>query len=173
MTLITPSKGSTDRLSVFYVNSGELPVSVHDVQVWAKVSGQDNEIESLIREVVDMAEAEFNLTIIDKTVTAKYDNFGEKVLLPYAPVKAITSVKVNGVAADYTLFGNALKFVTWGGTLEVVYTTGHTNLPEGLKLAIKKAVLSAFEDRQDSVLGGVVGKIPNHSRAIFKRYRNF
>ena len=172
MTLITASKGQTVLQSVSYENTGELPVSVADMNVWTKASGQDGEIDALIKETVDIAENEFNLTIIDKTVTAVYSSYGQVISLPFAPVKSITSVQVDGEDVDYTQAGRMLKFSSFGGVLTVIYTAGHTTLPQGLKLAVKKAVLSAFEDRQDSVIHGV-GKMPNHSRAIFKKYKNY
>lgn len=174
MKLITRSKGNTRLASVTYENTGDLPVETATARLWCKTdSTQDAEIEALIKETVDLAENEFNLTIIDKTVTATFAEYGEEVSLPFAPVKAITSVEVDGEAVDYELVGDSLLFDTWGnGVLVVTYTTGYTILPEGLKLAVKKAVLSAFEDRQDTVLGGV-GMIPNHSRALFKKYRNY
>lgn len=173
MRLITRSKGNTLLSAVSYVNTGALPVSVAVAETWTKTSGQSAEIEALIKETVDLAENEFNLTIIDKTVTATFSEYGHRVNLPFAPVKAITSVEVDDEEVDYELVGDSLLFESWGkGVLKVVYTTGFTTLPEGLKLAVKKAVLSGFEDRQDTVLGGV-GLIPNHSRVIFKRYANY
>lgn len=173
MTLITASKGQTVLEAVSYANTGELPVSVADMNVWTKASGQDVEIDALIKETVDIAENEFNLTIIDKTVTAVYSSYGQVISLPFAPVIAITSAQVDGEDVEYTRSGRMLKFASFGtGELTVIYTAGQTTLPQGLKLAVKKAVLSAFEDRQDSVLNGV-GKMPNHSRAIFKKYKNY
>lgn len=172
MRLITRSKGNTALASISYENTGDLPVSVAEVNVWAKVSGQDAEVEDLIKETVDIAENEFNLSITDKTVTAVYSDYGNVVRLPFAPIKEIVSVESDGEEVDYKLVGDELQFETWGGELEVVYETGYTTLPEGLKLAVKKAVLSAFEDRQDTVLGNV-GLIPQHSRALFKRYMNY
>ena len=171
MALITAAKGQTVLESVSYENTGELPVSVADMNVWTKTSSQDGEIDALIKEAVDIAENEFNLTIIDKTVTAVYSSYGQVISLPFAPVKSITSVQVDGEDVEYTQAGRMLKFASFGtGELTVIYTAGP--LPQGLKLAVKKAVLSAFEDRQDSVLNGV-GKMPNHSRAIFKKYKNY
>ena len=171
MKLITPSNGNTILSGVTYVNTGALPISVAEAQTWTKVSGQADEIEDLIKEVVDVAENEFKFTIINKTVTAVYSDYGRYVRLPFAPIIEVTSAEVEGEAVEYSIIGDTLVFETFGGVLEVVYTTGGT-LPEGVKLAVKKAVLSAFEDRQDTVLGGV-GLIPNHSRAIFKRYVNY
>lgn len=174
MRLITRSKGTTLLSAVSYVNTGALPITVVTARAWCKTdSTQDSEVEALIEETVDLAENEFNLTIIDKTVTATFGQYGSEVRLPFAPVKAITSVEVEDEEVDYKQVGDSLRFSEFGkGILVVTYTTGYTVLPKGLKLAIKKAVLSAFEDRQDSVLGGV-GKLPNHSRALFKKYRNY
>lgn len=173
MRLITKSKGTTLLAGVSYENTGDLPIAISAIETWTKTDDQSAELEDLMKEVIDIAENEFNLTIVDKTVTATYRQYGQEVNLPFAPVKAITSVEVDGEAVEYDLVGDSLLFDTWGkGVLVVKYTTGYTILPEGLKLAVKKAVLSSFEDRQDTALD-FVGLIPNHSRTLFKKYRNY
>jgi hypothetical protein len=169
MRLITRSEGSTVLERLSYVNTGDLPVSVGEMQSYGKVSGQTDELADLIDQVVDIAENQFNMTIRNKTVTAVYSSFGKIVRLPFAPVLEIESVTTEN---EYELQGNTLYFTTWGGSLTVVYKTGYAVIPSGLKLAIKKAVVSGFEDRQD-VAGMSVHLMPGHSQSLFKRYRNY
>jgi len=54
-----------------------------------------------------------------------------------------------------------------------VYVSAFDSVPNDVRLALKKAVLSNFEDRQDVVGGMSVSMLPNSSKKILSKYRKF
>jgi hypothetical protein len=156
-------------------DTGTAPVSSADVNTWAKTSGVD--YADLIAECIDLAEEENNFSIIAKTIVATFHGSGRNVArLPYGPVLTVTSVTSDGTTVstdNYELIGNELVFdFRYSTTIIVTYTTGFGTVPTGIELALKKMILSNYEDRQDNVLGSIT-HFPSHSRALFKRYKNY
>lgn len=190
--LKTPDTGQNRLLSVDYVNTGSTDdiVTLAEVKAWSRVDfDADDSIKTdLINEIIDIAENELNLTILDKTVTAVYEEYGKVIPLPLGPVQSITSVKeidegtetTLTASDDYRLQGDHLYLETiwysrdpWSKVnLEVVYDTGWTNLPKGIELGIKKAIMSNYQDREDLASGGVT-ELPNSSWKHLKRYKRY
>ena len=52
------------------------------------------------------------------------------------------------------------------------YKAGMSEVPLGLQLAIRQAMLTDFEDRQDNSLGSAA-RIYSNSRRKFMKYRRF
>jgi len=65
----------------------------------------------------------------------------------------------------------ALKIETRGACV-VTYLAGYEPVPSGVILALRKMIASAYDDREDAVMGGV-SEMPNYSRKILMRYRRF
>lgn len=190
--LRTYDEGRTIGLDYSFENTGSAPISVSDVKSWAKVdfSEDDSLITDLIDSVIDVVERQYNFTIIDKTVTATWESYGRNVSLPLGPVDSITTVKRidhEGTETtltandDYRLTGDELTFQEvyqyerpfHRMALEVVYDTAWGTLPNGIKLGLKKAILSHYSDREDLVGGMNVVELPNASKQQFKRYQNY
>lgn len=182
--LKTKNKRSTILNSLSWENTVNTPISLSDAKAWLKMEEDDDNaiITALIDEVIDLAEREYNFTIVDKTVTAVYESFGNRIHLLMAPVKTVTSIKLIDSEGEETTLTNTEDYHYKGNTvyiskgsanlLEIVYTAGWDSLPSGILLGLKKMILSAYEDRQD-VAGMSVELIPGNSRQIFKRYRRF
>lgn len=190
--LRTYDEGRTIGLDYSLNNTGSAPVTASDVKTWAKVdySADDSLIGDLIDEVIDVVERKYNFTIVDKTVTATWESYGRNVSLPFGPVDSITSVKridhegtetTLTVNEDYVLRGDNLIFNEifqyereyHRMKLEVVYDTGWGTLPNGIKLGLKKAILSHYSDRQDLAGGFSVVELPNASKRQFEQYKNY
>ena len=178
MNLRSESLTAPGFMSVSTVDTGDLPVKIGEVRAWCRApeSVDDPILYSLVSEVISQAEEEFNLSIINKTVTATFQYGSLEIVLPYAPVLAITSVVWDGAtldADDYTRTGELLRFDrTRTGQVVVTYTTGYTQVPSGLILAIKKAVLSSYDDREDIAQGGIA-ELPSSSRRMFRKFKNY
>jgi uncharacterized phiE125 gp8 family phage protein len=163
-------------------------LSTADAKAWMKVdtSADDSLIADLVAEVIDIVEQTYSFQLIEKTVTASYEMYGKRVDLPLFPVQSVSSVKTItnegtettlAAGSDYYLQGDTLIFNTLHDysepfqrlRLKVVYVAGYTSIPNGIKIGLKKAVLSSYEDRQDLVEGSV-NELPNGSKSHFKRY---
>jgi len=167
-------------------------ISTADAKSWLKIdtSDEDDLISDLIDEVTADIENNYQIPVKSKDVTAVWENFGSEVPLPFQPVDSITTVKTiesDGtettltVDEDYRLVGSRLLIDEVYGyespynrtKLEVVYVSAFDGVPNDIRLALKKAVLSNFEDRQDVVGGMSVSMLPNSSKKILIKYRKF
>lgn len=163
-------------------------LSASDAKSWMKVdtSADDSLIADLVAEVIDTVEQTYSFQLIEKTVTASYEMYAKRVDLPLFPVQSVSSVKTINyegtettltAGSDFYLQGDTLIFNTLNDysepyqriRLQVVYVSGFDPIPNGIKIGLKKAVLSSYEDRQDLVEGSV-NELPNGSKSHFKRY---
>ena len=190
--LSTPDYGRNGVLTVTQTATGTNTstdiISTADAKAWMKVdtATEDSLIADLVAEVIDAVEQEYSFQLIEKTVTASWESYAKRVELPTFPVKSITSVKTitsNGTETtltadeDYYLQGDSLIFSEIDPyaypyervRLKVVYTAGFDPIPNGIILGLKKAILSAYEDRQDLVEGSVK-ELPNSSKSYFNKW---
>lgn len=175
MNLTQSIDQSMSLVKVAKTDTGSAPITSADVNTWAKTSGVD--FADMIAECIDLAETEFNFSIIGKTIVATFDGAGRNVArLPYGPVIAVSSVTSDGTAVssdNYKVRGNEIVFdFRYTTAIVVTYTTGFGTVPSGINLGLKKMVLSNYEDRQDNVLGGI-SHFPSHSRKLLMQYRNY
>ena len=144
-----------------------LPISVAEFKAYAKIetTADDALIESMIRSVKDSGENTTRLTWFTKTLVAEWESHARSVDLPIGPHISIVKVEqyedgVYTTITDYTVTGEVFKtlhFDDWGYGLRVEFTAGYgasaSALPDDLKLGTYKAVLSAYEDRQNLAEG--------------------
>lgn len=190
--LATPNYGRNGILNILSTATGTNAstdvLSTADAKSWMKVetSDEDSLIASLVSEIIDVVEEQYSFQLIEKNVTAEYENYSQTVELPLYPVQSITSVKtINNQGTettltnntDYYLQGDTLVFFQTHAyeypydriRLKVEYVAGYTSIPNGIILGLKKAVLSSYEDRQD-VVEGSVSMLPNGCKSFFNRY---
>lgn len=173
-----------------FTNTGSEPITTADMKSWAKIdtSADDTLIDNLITEVIDTVERQYNFAIVDKDVTAVYEQYTERVDLPYKPVKSISSIdrldegtKETIESDDYRLQGGVLYIYEqyrsesrwWRQGLEVSYKAGWSSIPKAISLGLKQAILSNYEDREDIVGGMSVVEIPHGSKQKFNRFRHY
>ena len=152
-----------------------LVVSLPEVKAWLKLDDdnvEDSLLTSLIASATAECEAYAGLSFITRTRTVKLSAFkGRNLILPYGPVTALTSITYADEddttqtidAADYTTditSGLARVRVTesWPYTnqalsnVTVTYVAGYAtpaDVPEQIKLAIKKRTAFHYEKRGD------------------------
>ena len=187
MWLSTRDKGNTTGLShtVNSVTAGDI-VTTTEVKNWARISPSDDDalLTILIGAMEEMAEKYMGLSLRTKDITVEYESFGNEVILPYGPHTSVDAVRTKYQGAETTL-ASGEDYVTGQDfktlhlieaftdqQLEVDLTVGYgaANVPDLIKLAILKGVLSNYEDRQDVVEGGGF-VLPNESKKLFDRYR--
>lgn len=137
------------------------PVSLMEVRNFLKIDDFTNDdmlLVSLISAARETAEQFCNRSFIEKTITLVTTDFEEPVRLPFPYHKNIVSVKVDGVAADYTRTGSTQFVVTvdyyedtYGADpqLEIVYTTKAV-VPDRVKLAILQMVNDLYNNRGEA-----------------------
>jgi len=106
-----------------------------------------------------------NLSLINRTVTAKIKNRLGDFTPPYGPLKAITSATdSDGSAISDFDFDKA-----YYGKITVVYTAGYTTIPENLKTAVKNQIAWMYENRGDEALKSMMSE---ESKLILNQVRN-
>ncbi len=161
-------------------------ITLANTKSYMKVSTSDDDtlITTLIEASIDMAERYMNMTLRRKEYTFEFVDYGREIVLPYGPHVSVDAVrtKYNGVettlaTGDYQVLGQDFKTLILDSfvssyQLEVDVTAGYggASVPEMIKLALYKAVLSHYEDRQDLFAGGV-SELPNSSKQLLNIYR--
>lgn len=190
MYLAERSMGTTEGLStkVTSVVAGDV-VTVAEAKQYGRIdiSDDDNLIPVLLEAVIETAEKYTNLAFRQKEVTAEYQQYGNEIILPLQPVQTVNEVRrvYQGTATvmsagDYYVTGQEYKTLCVkdaydGEQLQIDMTVGYgaSSVPPGIKLAILKAFVSAYEDRQDAIGGTIVAQLPNDARTLLNAYRRF
>lgn len=138
------------------------PVEVSDFKTYAKIdySTEDSLITSLLKASRSIVEAYIKRKTTTSTVTVDYDETSNRIYLPYLPIISVTSVKVlerddteTDLTADtdYYVNGDYIEIEKYGRRLEIVYDAGYganaSDVPEGIKTAIKELTLQAYDQR--------------------------
>lgn len=167
MNLTTTFPRPIPLIRVTSTSVADYPVTNAQARLWARSS---EDFTDLISEVAELMEREGNFSLRATTHTAVFNGVGSVAKLPFGPVTAITSTTTT---TDYELVGDEMYFEqSQTEPFTVVYTAGFAPAPSGLHLALKKAILSNYEDRQDNSMGAITA-VPNHSRRLMMRYKRF
>jgi hypothetical protein len=185
--LRTRDTGSVSLVSVKREPVEGYGASVSFVKDWARIDGnlEDSLIESVVSEVIDLAEEEIRTLFSIQKVTAIYDSFAAQTKLPFGPVVDVLSVERLDVdqshdienwyiRGDYLYFDKVYGYEHpyYRQGLEVEFLAGFIEMPKGLQLAIRQSFLTEYEDRQDNVLGSA-DRIYSNSRKKFLKYKRY
>lgn len=168
--------------------SSVLPITVDEFKAYGNVHiTSDNAlIQDIILAVKEYGQNFTRTTWFNQVYLAEWETHAQNVDLPVGPhvsVGQVTRVYADGTSqaltenVDYIITGQGFKtlqFYAWGYGLKVVFTGGYgataDKLPADLKLGTYKAVLSAYEDRQNLAEGGFT-KLPAGTAGYFSGKR--
>ena len=164
------------------------PITKAETKLWLKIDDDitdDDIIDSLIESARKLAEDYCNRAFIDQSWTLSLDCMPEEIYLPKGYLDSVTSVNVYsdaGVASlqDSTYYQvvtgeNGMLFLesgySWDTTtrpedqMRIIYKVGYgdatTDIPEGLKTAIKQLVAYLYENRETTELPGLIKSLLN------------
>lgn len=137
---------TTRGLSIVTTITGGEPVSLDEFKDFASIDFDDR--NEMLGEMLVSAREEVEqytgLSLIQKTITARWEEL-TTAELPYGPVTAIEDQE------DYTIEGLLGSFPNLKADSEVpvtiTYTAGYTDVPKGLKDAIKICASEMFAHR--------------------------
>jgi len=178
------------------------PVTAAEVKLFSKIDFTDDDtlIDLQISSARQMVEKWLNKALITQTIKCYFNNYNNRVYLPYAPHQTITSVirkrknesKTLTENTDYYIIGDTVKYLdlepsgiinpqgvsrnetltAWN--LEVTFTAGYGTSASDVPSPIKEAILRIIETNYDN-RGDVTEKtndlIPNHAKALISSYR--
>jgi uncharacterized phiE125 gp8 family phage protein len=170
--------GENQGLSLSVVTpSSVMPISRDEFKEYGNVhiTSDDSLIDDIIRAVKEYAQDFTRTTWFTTTYQAEWERHAESVDLPVGPHQEVLEVirvyadgteQVLTAGDNYRVTGQAFKtlhFGIWGYGLKVRFRAGYGSnagdLPLDLKLGTYKAVLSAYEDRQN-LAEGSFSKLP-------------
>jgi hypothetical protein len=146
--------------------TGNEPIVLEQAKDFLQVDGNHDDalINRLIRAARQAVETICGVSIIEKEIEVASQNFEAPWLLPYGPVKEITSADVDGnepeIEGDYVM--------TQGRKLEVSYIAGFDELPEGLEQAIYELLKLYYDSRgsQMQIPDTLYGALQKYSRNL-------
>lgn len=141
---------------------------------------QSNVIAIMVESAIRQAEAICNASFGTKTYAVYKDGVkgGEKLYLPFAPVRSITEVaKVNQntgaetvITTGFATFGMDRKWMVFDadGIYKITYATGYAT-PANVDKRVKEAILQILSEnweRRDQILVGTIRTIVPQNAAI-------
>lgn len=169
-----------------------LLVSVQEAQDYLNLDDNYPELDGIIRSVQELAEAYTARSFTERTIQLTLDDAPDLVFeLPHEPVTSITGIKtlsgsesasdagtVIAASTYYLADDYRLVFTTtpdiqrdYGGLI-ITYVAGDKDkTPGAMKLGILKALSTAFEHREDYIIGGGVAMLPDNSKQFFNVWR--
>lgn len=136
------------------------PVTLTEAKDFCKVDiGTDDAIiTSMIIAARQMCEGYTNIGFVPHTVTAIVNNENGSIYIPYGPINTITQVKndlgkILVLSVDYEVSGNEFKRLLYPeeSNITIDYTSGYTELPAVLKLALLNQVYYLYDNRSQGV----------------------
>jgi uncharacterized phiE125 gp8 family phage protein len=156
--------------------TGSEIITVQDVKDYVRIdtSADDAIIGRMIEQARVWCENYISRDIVAKSRTYYVDKTNGMFDLPFAPVASISSVTIEGLAAEYTILGLDNETIELdGGAAENVKVTYLTEgLTDGLlKQALLQLVSTYYDNRSDFVMGSV-NEIPTNVKSILSSYKS-
>jgi uncharacterized phiE125 gp8 family phage protein len=156
--------------------TGSEIVTTQDVKDYVRIdtSADDAIITRMIEQARIWCENYISRDIVAKTRTYYVDRTNGVFDIPFAPVNSITSVTVQGEAAEYTVLGldNETIELDGGSAEQVKVSYSTTGLSDGLlKQAILQLVSTYYDNRADYVSGSI-NEIPSNVKSILSSYKS-
>jgi len=169
-----------------------VPTSEFKSYARIETSDDDTVIAEMIKAARKKCEAFINRDIVAKTRSLFISNlkpsgeYGDlyrkktKIVLPFAPITAITSVQTQAsdgtlTSITYDSYGLEDKYLevasSYNKNIKIVYTTtGLSN--DDLKIAIKQLAATYYDNRSDFVQGNI-NTIPTNAQSMLDPYVYF
>ena len=175
------------------------PVTTAEAKTHMRVETSDDDtyIAGLISAATSYAQDRTNRQFINATLKLRMDGFmGTQLWLPRAPLSSVSSITyLDSEDASQTLASSYYKVDTyslpgrvrladgesWPTTTDnpqsvtITYVSGYgtatSDVPEGIRLAIRMLVSHWYESREPIVTGTIVAKVPMTVDALLMQYR--
>ncbi len=175
--------------------TGSEIVPTSEFKSYARIETSDDDtlIAEIIKAAREKCEAFINRDIVAKTRSLFISNlspsgeYGDlyrkkaKIVLPFAPITAITSVQTQAsdgtlTAISYDAFGLEDKYIevssAYSKNIKIVYTTSGLSF-EDIKIAIKQLGTTYYDNRADYIIGKSVAIVPSNIQSMLDPYIYF
>jgi uncharacterized phiE125 gp8 family phage protein len=178
------------------------PVSLAEAKLHLKIetadTADDTLISALIKAAREYCEGFQNRAYIEQSITLKFDDFADEIIVPKPPLISVTSIKyidVNGTqqmlaatvyAVDTTSEPGRITLAynqSWpsirgdANGVEIIYKAGYgataAGVPESVKVAIKLLIGHWYEHRESVNIGNITTEIPMGAMNLLSIDRTF
>lgn len=151
-------------------------ITLEEVKAHCRVFNnfEDTYLTSLIPVYIDMAQSYTGRMMTTGSAVVVVEDGCPDVLLPYGEVTAVTAVTLDGVASTDFTFDKVTQKVTINqpyGRARIEFVAGYATLPVTVKQAVLVMISTAYNVREDIVVGQTPNEMPRTSRDLLDRVK--
>lgn len=151
-------------------------ITLPEVKAHCRVfnSFEDTYLSSLIPVYLDMAQSYTGRMLTTGSAVVVVHGWQSQVLLPYGNVTEVTKLVLDGTESTAFTFDDVSQMVTINApyaTARIEFNAGYETLPVVVKQAVLVMINTAFNNRDDVVVGQTVNEMPRTSRDLLDRVK--
>ena len=135
---------------------------------------ENSYLQSLIPVYLDMAQSYTGRMLTTGSAVAVVHSWQSQVLLPFGNVTEVTKLVLDGTESTAFTFDDVSQMVTINApyaTARIEFNAGYETLPVVVKQAVLVMINTAFNNRDDVVVGQTVNEMPRTSRDLLDRVK--
>lgn len=135
---------------------------------------EDTYLSSLIPVYLDMAQSYTGRMLTTGSAVAVVHSWQSQVLLPFGNVTEVTKLVLDGTESTAFTFDDVSQMVTINApyaTARIEFNAGYETIPVVVKQAVLVMINTAFNNRDDVVVGQTVNEMPRTSRDLLDRVK--
>lgn len=135
---------------------------------------EDDYLLSLIPVYFDLCQSYTGRMLTQGSAVAVVHSWQSSVILPFGEVTEVTKLVLDGTESTAFTFDDISQKIFINApyaTARIEFNAGYTTLPESVKQAILVMCSTAYNNRDDYVLGQSANQMPSTSRDLLDRVR--
>ncbi|UNY40120.1 head-tail adaptor [Aeromonas phage vB_AveS_KLEA5] len=151
-------------------------ITLTDVKSHCRVFNdfEDTYLSSLIPVYLDMAEGYTGRMFTTGSAVVVVHSWQSQVLLPYGNVTEVTKLVLDNTESTAFTFDDVSQIISINApyaTARIEFNAGYETLPVVVKQAVLVMINTAFNNRDDVVVGQSVNEMPRTSRDLLDRVK--
>ena len=135
---------------------------------------ENSYLQSLIPVYLDMAQSYTGRMLTTGSAVVVVHGWQSQVLLPYGNVTEVTKLVLDGIESTAFTFDDVSQIISINApyaTARIEFNAGYETLPVVVKQAVLVMINTAFNNRDDVVVGQTVNEMPRTSRDLLDRVK--
>ena len=151
-------------------------VTLEEVKRQCRVftSFEDQYLSSLIPVYTEMAQSYTGRMLTEGSAVAVVHSWQSQVLLPFGEVTEVTKLVLDNNESTAFTFDDVSQIISINApyaTARIEFNAGYETLPVVVKQAVLVMINTAFNNRDDVVVGQTVNEMPRTSRDLLDRVK--
>lgn len=151
-------------------------ITLPEVKAHCRVftSFEDTYLSSLIPVYLDMAQSYTGRMFTTGSAVAVVHSWQSQVLLPFGNVTEVTKLVLDNNESTAFTFDDVSQIISINApyaTARIEFNAGYETLPVVVKQAVLVMINTAFNNRDDVVVGQTVNEMPRTSRDLLDRVK--